>query len=330
MKTSLKSITFLGKGWLPILMSLSMAVSGCGGDDGKNSNGNGNDSGTPGDGGDGDADADADAGHTCTPCEKDTCLATVTGKVLYDNGQPAQGKVQVCIKVCSLVPLNTDGTFTYYPDILNRCTTPLLDQDVTIDVALLDPDPQSPGMYARYACAFHPATSDIQTVDGVRNYDVGTFTLYALPADGGVPYTPDQGATVDLQGVSFTVPAGGLGTGDATIKVFKFPAGAPRLCFDTEAPVDALYFLAPYGATFDSPLPVTVEAPSGYQEGDKVRIQFLGDFINGEYLFCGNSQVDIGTWSKCTTGVVTGGAVTSDPNMGILRFSWMGIAKVSQ
>jgi hypothetical protein len=160
---------------------------------------------------------------------------------------------------------------------------------------------------------------------------MGTYILYDLPSESA-DYTADDGASVDLSGVQFEVEGGALGEEDLEIKILDFDLDSmdpppfidnPYADDDLEE-VDALFYIGPHWAlAAGDGVPLNIEPPDGFEDGDKATMYFLGDY-SGDFLSCDGEDVEVGHFEECGSAEVTDGKLVTDP---ITRFTWVGFVK---
>ncbi len=306
-----------------------------------------------------DTDTDTDTGANCSDADPDTTfIKTITGQVLFGDGSPMEGKIQLCVPNCINADTDSNGDFTLP---FNSCKLYgfAAGTDAPLHVTLVAPG----GTHAVYSSAYAPTQDEVSDLgEDDLDFNLGTLTLYELPTSG-VSYDATNGASVDMDGMSFELSPEALiahawdsetsefsdnPVEEATIKVLKTPANwdAP---FD-EMGMDALYFIGPYWAKLaGSGTALTIEPPDGWSDGDTGTIYILGEALMGlgesmEYiaeasecpepqptcLECVNESdplaehVEIGKMAGCGSAVFEGGKIVTSP---IPRFGWIGIKK---
>ncbi len=306
---------------------------------------------------DGDTDSDTDSDVEFDTDPNTTCIRSVSGKVVFDNGAPMQGDVQICVPSCMLV--NTDENGDFVKNLVEGSDLSCMNFDFIsgineLHITLLQPN----GTHADYSTSYAPTQEEVS--DQGHNdviFDVGTLILYELPAEG-VPYNAQNGATVEMSGLSFEMPPGSLIAKDgdidkpvdkSTIKILKAPADwdAP---FD-EIGLDALYFIGPYWAELaKGGVPLHIDPPDGWTDGDIGVVYILSEAMMGlgasmGYITevtdqCANPDdpcpgclseddplsdyANIGELTDCGTAVFKDGKVVTAP---IPRFGWIGIER---
>jgi hypothetical protein len=309
---SLWSLAVLG--WL---LALGLAPAGCGDDDDGAADAD-TDADTDADS-DADTDSDTDA---CQGCAGPVCLATVSGRVLFEDDTPyAELAVQFCVGNCYTTTTNADGYFAW--DLPAGCTAFDFAEDEGIHLTLFDVAGE-PGDWARYSVSYEPAQDEISAD---FDLDVGTQYYFAVPT-ASAAYTAAGGATVDdLSGVSFDVPAGDLGADDLEIRVLEFPLETWIPSFvPADLTLDALYFLGPYFVESADGLALHIDPQAaGWSGTDAGGVYMLGDFVFGDYLSCdGVTNVTIGHFEQCVGATFSQGAIVTDP---IPRLGWVGLVK---
>jgi hypothetical protein len=311
--------------YAPLFLLASFALvaalaAACGDDDSSDTDtSTGDDTGT-----DSDTDSDTDTNpDACAGCTDSSCISSITGTVLYDDGTPMVGTVAVCIPQC--VPLETDASGRFVFGMPNGCLGFDFETGDPIHVTLYSTD----NTHTQFSVALAPTQAEISD-QGADDYvvDVGTYYQYALPATGAA-YTEADGASVSQDGVAFELEPGALSAmetplPDATVKVLRFPLDEWVPPFDTVG-LDALYFLSPYWAEIDGGgAQLTIDLPSGWAAGDTGTVYNLGDFANGVFLSCGGEDQPQGELAECGTAAVEAGKVVTTP---INRLGWVGLKK---
>ena len=263
-----------------------------------------------------DTDTDTEVVVDCSECTEPICIGSVSGKVLFSDETPFVGNVQICTTNCVLIETDDDG---YFFQILG---TGCKGYDWTTDEAPHLTLDSADGTHTQYAIAVKPETQ--AEIDADFNFDTGTHYYYPLPGTGD-DYTDTGGATVtDLDGVSFDVPPGALGTDDALIQVMEFPLASWTPPFLGDVTPDVLYFMAPYFFELATDVVLHIDPTSaGWSNGDTGTLYILGDYYPG-YLDCGNGDEHIGEFVECGDAGWTGGEIVTS---GINRLGWVGLVK---
>lgn len=327
---------------LGLASCLLFATGGTGCDDSTESNrGDGGDTGETDTGSELDSESDSGVG---------TCIGTIVGEIKTDKGENWQGRLSICIPAC--VALETDKAGKFSLQVGTPCTRYDFEgSSAPLHLTILD----NSGGYAAYGAAYTPgqeAVSDKGADD--YEYDLGTLVLYELPAEK-VDYSAEDGASVDVSGVSFHLPAKSLvgreWDQDATdfvdvpaetaeIRVFEAPLDGWKPPFDTVG-LDALYFIAPRWAKLAGEgVSLSIAPPDGWSEGDTGTLYILADDVGGlgtmpEYIVGNDSgecltSVDVldkepgGELADCGVAEMKDGRVITPP---IPRLSWIGLKK---
>jgi hypothetical protein len=299
---------------LLMLLTAVMVVGGCSKGSSKS------DGGT--DGGDADTDTDTDSDTDtevvvdCSECTAPICMGSISGKVLFSDETPFAGIVQICTTICVGVPTDDVG------DFFNILGTGCNDYDWATDDPPYLTLHSADGTHTQYSIELKPETQ--AEIDADFNFDTGTHYYYPLPGTGD-DYTEALGATVtDLDGVSFDVPAGALGTDDALIQVMEFPLASWTPPFLGDVTPDVLYFMAPYFFELTTDVVLHIDPTSaGWIDGGLGTLYVLADHNPG-YLDCGSGDEHIGEFVECGTADWTGGEIVTS---GINRFGWVGLVK---
>jgi hypothetical protein len=301
------------------VLAIGLAPLGCGDDD---DDGTGTDGDTDADtDGDGDTDSDGDA-DACQSCEGPVCLATVSGRVLFEDESPyAELAVQFCVGNCYTAFTDAEGYFTW--DLPAGCTAFDFAEDEGIHLTLFDVLDE-PGDWARYSVSYEPTQEEISAD---FDLDVGTHYYHAVP-QASVTYTAGAGASVsNLSGVSFEVPAGDLGAENLELRVLAFPFGEWVPPFvPADLALDALFFLGPYFVESADGIALRIDPEqAGWTGSDAGGVYMLGDFALGGYLSCdGETDVVIGHFEQCVGATFDQGQIVTDP---IPRLGWVGLVK---
>jgi hypothetical protein len=304
-------------------------------------------------------DTSGDATDTEDPStDGPACLASISGQVLRGGEDGMEAVIVPCIGLTCFSPVLTD------PDGRLLWEHPLSDGEVCrqrdfeaeplhLEVTALE----NPEDFASYAFVRHPTREDISD-SGEDDFDlnVGILSLYTLPP-GGATFDPAAGASVDLDGLAFELPAGGIVKRvveddipidhEQAVRVFKAPLDTWNPPFG-DSPLDALYFIAPRWAKLAGEgVALSLEPPPGWADGDVGTVLLLGGYTSnygddavrdrsafiyrGDDGRCINSddhdaleQVDDGVFTACGTATMTSGRLVTSP---IPRFTWIGISK---
>ncbi len=298
------------------------------------------------------SDIEPDAGA------KAACLGGVTGKVLENGISPMVAVVVICIGPRCMTPAvsEADGSFRFEMplDAGEPCEQiDFLINPLHFEITALD----SPEAYARYAFLRSPDQGEISD-RGEADYDLdlGTLSLYTLP-NTGATYEPDTGLSASLEGVQLGLSPGGIVkhvddedvpiAHPQDISVFKAPLDTWDPPF-SEVDLSALYFISPrWAKTAGGGLPLSIEAPDGFQEGDEARFFLLGGYISefgdasvrdrADFIYrndegacvnppfsgtAGWTEIPDGKFADCGTVRALNGRILTPP---IPRFTWIGI-----
>lgn len=271
--------------------------------------------------GDTDGDTDADTDIDSDTCGGDTscadlcgppfvCIEEITGNALYENQQPLSVRVKLCInhqkpndttdEKCFLGLPNESGELSFTPPGAPYWRFDFAGGNY---IHFTVPELITP-TYANYVVGYAPKEDQIDN----GRFDLGTHILHEL-TEPHFSYNPSDGVIVNTDFVSFELQPGELGDDEQTIRVEQFaPAQLPFL--SQLGPVDAVYYLSPYLANFigqNSP----VRAPhfvdirfngamvGGWEAGASGKLYMLGDHHNGQYLDCGQGEVENSALAIC-------------------------------
>jgi hypothetical protein len=302
-----------------------------------------------------------DAGDTSAPLGGEACIASISGQVLRNGTSGMSALIAVCrgADLC-FTPFDTqaDGSFVWdYPGSEETGCTIIDFSSEWLHIDII-PHENYHG-FASLAFAVQPTQAEISD-QGQTDYDldVGPLSVFELPEESAT-YSPETGARVDLFGLSFEIPAGGLvkrplGADEdlpvenaQEIHVFKAPLDEWDPPFLTAKP-DALYYISPRWAKLASPgITLSFEPPEGWNGGDTGVLRLLGRWSVGfevdegpmtsEYMYRAADGLCINTDDKenhermadgfmadCGSVEMTGGRVVTDP---IPRLTWVAVAK---
>lgn len=298
-----------------------------------------------------DSDTDTDSDTGIDPDE--TCIASISGQVLFDDGTPLKaGTLQICVPQCATIQTDAEGKFFFSLVEGDRCKRYYFvsGTSVPIHITLI----KQGNTHTEYTSPYTPTRDEVsdQGPDDL-DLDVGILYMYELPSEG-VPYKADMGASVELSGVSFELPPSSLiglvwdeseedfidsPFAEATIKVFKAPLGEWDIPFDVVG-LDALYYIAPYWTRIVSEeVRLSIDPIEGWSEGDKGKVYMLGEMraglaempesisVEGQQCItaCDEcEEVEIGELSQCGSAELKDGKIVTAP---IPRLGWVGIKK---
>jgi len=260
---------------------------------------------------------------SCAGCNGPVCIASLSGKILFEDGTPYKGVVSFCI-VQGCLTSNTDDQGIFKRKIPDGCRAFDFTKEEGIHFSLLSiPE----GGWTQYSVSFKPAQDEVSDL-GVDDFDLdlGTHYYYRLPGDK-VQYTPENGADIsNISGLSFSVPPGDLGEEQQQVRVLRFPLKGEKPAFvPSNLDLDVLYFVAPYYVKSKSGIVFHIDASAlGWQQGDKGTIYMLGDFANLNHLECGGNQVEVGTMAPCGEATFENGEIKTDP---LPLLGWFGVKK---
>jgi hypothetical protein len=338
-----------------IALGAGIHVLSCGGSGDDDIDNNDNNNETPSSASDTESESDED-----TSTLPETCLASISGRVLRNGEDPMEAVIVICIGTACYQGVNTesDGTFSFEPptDDGEECVRyDFEEKRVHIELSARN----NPERHASYAFVRRPTLEDIsEQGEEDYDYDVGDLSLYEMPEESAT-YTPEDGVTVDLSGVAFTLEASSLVKADLTgdipidheqqIRVFEAPLDDWNPPF-ADKPLDALYLVTPRWAKISGTAPeLTVEPPQGWQDGDTGDLFLLGgynsdwgdaDMIDiGESIYrseeenlcvtkCADCEdltpVEDGELTKCGVAEMQGDRIITSP---LPRLTWFGIGR---
>ncbi len=284
----------------------------------------------------------------CSKLDMDVvCLASISGRIFYDNETPAKGvRVNVCAPGC--VKLTTDEN-GYFEAVVKKEDEICRPYDFSIDYEAIHVTVFSleKNTYAEFIAGYEPTQQDISDD---CSYNLGKLSLYTLPKDG-VSYTRQNGAGIDIAGVSFELEPGSLvenvlddaGTemvdkpiDEAVIKVFKAPLNEWNPPFNY-IDLDAVYFIGPYWTKLAGEgVRLSIDPPEGWSEGDTGTFYMLSNYVPGN-LIARSGDRESCIWqglmidyvreselAECGTAVVKDGKVVTPP---IPMTAWIGLKK---
>jgi hypothetical protein len=305
--------------------------------------------------------SDAESGEDDdTSTLPETCLGSISGQVLGNGEAPMEAVIVICVGTACYQGIQTDrdGAFSWAPpmDDDEACVRyDFEEKRVHIELSARD----NPERYASYAFVRHPTLEDISDQgEDDYDYDVGELSLYEMPDESAV-YTPEDGVTVNLSGVAFTLEASSLVKTDLTgdvpvthdqeIRVFKAPLDEWDPPF-ADVSLDALYLITPRWAKISGASPtLTVEPPEGWHDGDAGDLFLLGgynsDWGDADMLDIGESiyrseeenicvtncadcddltPVEDGVLTQCGVAEMQGDRIVTSP---LPRLTWVGISR---
>jgi hypothetical protein len=308
-----------------VWIAVSILVVGCGGDDGSAS-----DAGTGDTDSSSDTDQDTELDLDCSECTSPVCISTISGRALYADGSPVQelAEVKVCIPNCCIVTTDSEGYFEFV--MPGGCRG----YDFATDDALhLSVPAYSTDQHVHYIVAYTPTqeqVSDLSPDD--FDLDVGVHYFYDAPEQTSA-YTPETGASVDLDGVQIDIQPGELGDEDLEIGALRFPIDEwvppfvdNPLLEETVGSVDVLYFFVPYwtGVAEGTGLVLSIEPPDGWTEVDTGKVYVLGDFVLDYLYFPDETIVPRGEFVEWGDTSYLDGRLLTPP---IPRLGWIGLKK---
>ena len=190
---------------------------------------------------------------TAPSARRPLCIGSISGHVEFDDGTPGTESVTWCLGTCNKADLDENGDFSFI--MPGGCYGADWDAgDDPVHVTLNSQDKT----HTQYSFAVKPQEQG--ELDSEFDLDTGTHYQYELPAEEAT-YTASAGATVDnLDGVSFTVPAGALGEDDLTVKAFEYPIDTTVPPFASEVSLDALYFIGPYFEELSEDVQISIDS----------------------------------------------------------------------
>ncbi len=291
--------------------------------------------------------------------EEGACIGSLSGEVSRNGVEEMAAGIAVCRGVgACFEPFETeaDGSFVWeYPHKNDDACTVI---DFKTEWLHIEIFPLSDSdNFANYAFTVGSLQEDISD-EGAHDLDLhlGRLAVYELP-EASATYSPEDGADVDLEGITFVLPGGGivkrpLGIDEDVpvenpqeIRVFKAPLDEWDPPF-VDDPPDALYYLSPHWAKIPTPgVRLSIEPPEGWRDGDTGRVELLGRWathfavnegpISSEYMYRTDEGLCINTddtdsydrmydgfMADCGEAEVVDGRIVTSP---LPRFSWVAL-----
>ena len=248
--------------------------------------------------GDTDTDTDADTDtDTDADADSDTdtdATATFSGTVLYADGSPAEGEVQLCATFCTIGATDADGNFLFsnlpadrwglHVELGEHIAEGLIMYDVAADADAVAASPH-------YAVEWQQETE-------LEEGDTGTIHV-----GGNLMLAVDTGA--------MALP---LGISDYVIKgAYVQPELWPDLG-TLEGEVVGLWYLAPFNATFDPPAAFSVQNDLGLDAGTVLEIMST-DYLGHDWVSGGTATVQ------------DDGSIVADSGSGVLSTTTVALVR---